>query len=72
MKPLEEMSKEELNVFSKEVLHVCEEKRWHTQFTKAQSNPLDLFFSLAVAQQTIFSLISDPSFTEVNKALEHL
>ena len=30
LKPIDEMSKEELNVFSTDVLHVCEKERWHT------------------------------------------
>ena len=72
MKPIKEMSKEELNVFL---------KRFRTSARKKDGTlSLQMFIkeihlivpSLAVAQQTIFSLISEPSFTEANKALAHL
>ena len=51
------MSKEELHVFSEEVLHICEEERSHTVSLQKFINEILLRAAidrLAAAQQTIF------------------
>ena len=76
-KPIEEMSKEELNVFSEEVLHACDEERWHTaSFWKFISEihlsaAIDRFLR-SLSLNKPFSVFSDPAFIEGNKASEHL
>ena len=76
--PIEEMSKEELNeCFSEEVLHVCEEETWHTVSLQKFINEIHLRSAISRFLRSLplnkpFSVISDPAFTEANKALEHL
>ena len=65
------MSKEELNVFLKRFCTSAREKDGTLSLQKFIKEIHLIVPSLAVAQQTVFSLISDPSFTEGNKALEH-
>ena len=66
------MSKEE------EVLHVCEEERSHIVSLQKVINEILLraaiwsFPSRSLPLNNPFSFISDPAFTEANKALEHL
>ena len=48
-KPIEVMTKEELNVFLKNIMHFCEEQRWCNVFAKADSEapePLNRTFNL--------------------------
>ena len=72
------MSKEELNVFSEEVLHVCEQERWHTVSLQKfineihQRAAIDRFLRSLPLNKPAFSIISDLAFTEANKALERL
>ena len=53
--------KRRLECFSEEVLHVCVEERSHTVSLQKFIDEIHLF-----------SIVSDPAFTEANKALEHL
>ena len=72
-RPVEEMSKEELNVFLRKRFSTSARKKGGTvsvQYNWSESRHWS-FHSLAAAQQSV-SAISDPSFTEANKALEHL
>ena len=63
--------------FSEEVLHVCEQERWHTVSLQKfineihQRAAIDRFLR-SLPLNKPFSVISDPAFTEANKALEHL
>ena len=63
------MSKEELNIFSEEDLHVCEEERWHTvSFQKFVSEiplgaAIEQFLRSLPLKKRPFSVISEPAFT---------
>ena len=63
------MSKEELNIFSEEDLHVCEEERWHTvSFQKFLSEiplgaAIEQFLRSLPLKKRQFSVISEPAFT---------
>ena len=74
-KPIEEMSKE-LNVFHKSFC-ICKEERWHTVSLQTFTNETHLRaaidrFLCSLPLNKPFSVISDPAFTEANKALEQL
>ena len=71
------MSKEELNVFLKRFCSSARKKRWQTVSLQKFINEIHLrvaigrfFRSLPLNKS--FSVISDPTFTEANKALEYL
>ena len=77
LKPIEEMSKEELNVFLKRFCTSARKKDPHCHFTKVnQWNPSESrhwsFPSRSLPPNKPFSFISDPAFTEANKAFDHL
>ena len=58
LKPIEEMSKEELNVFLKRFCTSARKKRWHTQFTKVhQKNPLDCSFARCRSTNHFFAYL---------------
>ena len=58
-------------------MHVCEQERWHTVSLQKfineihQRAAIDRFLR-SLPLNKPFSVISDPAFTEANKALEHL
>ena len=58
-------------------MHVCKEERWHTVSLQTFTNEthlratIDRFLS-SLQLNKPFSVISDPAFTEANKALEQL
>ena len=69
--------KRRVECYSEEVLHVCEEERWHT--VSLQKFIIEIHPRLAIdhflcslSLNKPFSVISDPVFTEANNALEHL
>ena len=68
LKPIEEMSKGELNVFLKRFCTSARKKDGTLSLQMFIKEIHLIVPSLAIAQQTIFSLISDPYFTEANKA----
>ena len=58
-------------MFSEEVLHVCEEERWHTFDLQKIINEIQLRaaidrFLRSLPLKKAFSTISDPAFTEAN------
>ena len=70
------MSKEELNIFSEEDLHVCEEERWHTvSFQKFVSEiplgaAIEQFLRSLPLKKRPFSVISEPAFTNSKLRIE--
>ena len=63
--------------FSEEVLILCEEERSHTVSLQKFIDEIHLKaaidrFLCSLPLNKPFSVISDPAFTEANKALEHL
>ena len=75
LKPIEEMSKEELNVFLKRFCTSARKKdrtltkghQWNPSKSRHWSFP-----SRSLPLNKPFSFISDPAFTDANKALKHL
>jgi len=62
-------------MFSEEFLYVCEEERWHVSLQKFIN---ELYLRAAIDRflrspplNKLFSIISDPAFTEAKKVLGH-
>ena len=77
-KPIEEMSKEELNVFLRSFCTSARKKDGTLSVCKISSMksigepPLIVSFARSRLTKPAFSVISDLAFTKTNKALEHL